>query len=239
MQQEMDFGVYATSSANHARRKNAPPQPDRDGLFDIDGVVTICGRRQCAVEPAGELFATVQFKETKIKATALAPGKWDPVAVLAACTKAHGNRVFEVDYDKVRPSNPNGIDELRVAAIIGADGIRPYLSRKSRYFEAAHGVWAPVARPIEAEQDFRSFRRVQAGKPTWSFQALLSGHAEQRTGDYRVRRALRALEDTGLVRIVLGPRGGMATAKVEWLPRAYLAAGSFAPADEAVMEMLA
>ncbi len=59
-----------------------------------------------------------------------------------------------------------------------------------------------------------------------------------KTGDYSVRRALRALEDAGLIRIELGKRGGMATAKCFWL-RAYLATARLAPADEAALEMLA
>ena len=92
----MDFSVYATSACNHARRKNSPPVPDRDGLFDIDGVAIICGRRQCAVEPISEFAATVQFKQTKVTLTAIAPGRWDPVAILSACTTAHDNRIYEV-----------------------------------------------------------------------------------------------------------------------------------------------
>jgi hypothetical protein len=65
MQQEMDFGVFATVACNHARRKNEPPQFDADGLFDIDGVTVICGRRQCHDEPIGELFCDVEFKERR------------------------------------------------------------------------------------------------------------------------------------------------------------------------------
>ncbi|MHC2844836.1 hypothetical protein [Bradyrhizobium diazoefficiens] len=237
-QQEMDFGVFATSAANHARRRNAPPVPDVDGLFDAEGVEVICGRRQCAVEFAGELFADVQFKETKIRATAIAPGRWDPVAVLSACTRAHGNRVYEVDYATSTPTNPGGVDELRIAAIIGADGVKPYLSKKSRYAAGELGVWAPLQRPTEIEY-IRSFRRQPAGKPTWAFRTLLWGHGGPRTSDYRVRRSLRALEDVGLVRIELGPRGGMATAKVEWLPRAYLAPERLASADEEALGALA
>jgi hypothetical protein len=234
----MDFGVYATAAANHARRKNAPPLPDRDGLFDADGAI-ICGRRQCHAEVASELFVDVQFKESKVRVTAIAPGRWDPVAVLTACTWTHGNRVYEVDYATASPTNPGSLDELRIAAIIAADGIRPYLSKKSRYFEAAYGVYAPGRRPTEAELDFHDFSRAPAGKPAWAFRTLLWGDGGPRTSDYNVRRALRALEDAGLVRIELGPRGGMATAKVEWLPRAYLAPERLAAEDEEALGELA
>ncbi|SDG60398.1 hypothetical protein SAMN05216338_1001878 [Bradyrhizobium sp. Rc2d] len=42
-QSEMDFSVFATAAANQARRRNAPPMPDADGLFDAKGVAVICG----------------------------------------------------------------------------------------------------------------------------------------------------------------------------------------------------
>lgn len=245
-QLEIDFGVYATAACNHARRLNAPPVPDADGLFDVDGVAIICGRRQCAVEPDGELFATVQFNETKIKVTAIAPGRWDPVAILSACTKAHGNRVYAVDYETAKPTNPNGLDELRIARVVGADGIRPYLSRKSRYAGLeGDSVRGPLIMPPRQHVLPDTLRQVLPGHMTWSFRCVMQkdygpdGHWLPRTSDYNVRRALRALEDAGLVHIELGPRGGMATAKVTWLPRAYLAPERLAPADEEAMGMLA
>jgi len=238
----MDFGVFATAAANHARRRNAPPQPDHDGLFDAECVAIICGRRQCHFEVAGELFGTVQFKEASVPLTAIAPGRWDPVAALSACTKAHGNRAYEVDYATAKLTNPGGLDEIRIARVVGADGVRPYLSKKRRYFEAAYGVWAPVERPLETEQGFRETFRVSAGKPTWAFRKLFEGFARDQhrfTGDYRVRRALRALEDAGLLSIHLGPRGGMATAKCTWTARAYLAPAQLAPAGEEALGALA
>ena len=69
--------------------------------------------------------------------------------------------------------------------------------------------------------------------------AIEDYHYRGKMSDYNARRAVRALEDAGLMRIKLGPRGGMATAKFEWLPRAYLAPERLAPDDEEAMEMLA
>lgn len=166
-QSEMDFGVFATPQSNCARRKNRPLPPDADGLLDADCASVICGRRQCWFEPEGELFAVVQFKETRIKLTAIAPGKWEPVAVLAACTRAHGGPVYEVDYATAKPTNSDGLDEIKIARVVGADGIRPYLSKKGRYFEGDIGVWAPPERPTE--MDFRDFSRAAIGRPTWAF----------------------------------------------------------------------
>ena len=59
------------------------------------------------------------------------------------------------------------------------------------------------------------------------------------TGEYAVRRALRALEDAGLLDIELGPRGGMAKAKCTWTPLAYLAPGRLAKADDDALGELA
>jgi hypothetical protein len=121
-----------------------------------------------------------------------------------------GNDLYEVDYEKSCPENPSGLDELRIAGIVGADGIRPYRSRHGGTRTCAFQWVLEISDPETAERAARA----------------------RLTSDYSVRRALRALEDAGLVRIELGPRGGMATAKVEWLPRTFLAAGSFAHADE-------
>ena len=134
-QDEMDFGVYATTACNHARRRNAPPVPDQDGLFDADGVFVICGRRQCYVEFSGEFAATVarDADGKRIPLTAIAPGRWDPVSILTACTVAHNNRLAKVDPHKARFTNPGGLDEFRIARIVGADGVVPYLSRGMAY----------------------------------------------------------------------------------------------------------
>lgn len=245
----MDFGVYATPACDHARRKERPPAPDADGMFDAAGVDVICGRRQCYAEQVSELFIDIQFKETKVRVTAIAPGRWDPVSILAACTKAHGNRVYEVDYTTAKPENRDGVDELRIAAVVGADGIRPYLSRKSRYSVGPGDAWqtppAPTghgarggaidAADLLVPDEF--FAPVGAGHPTWALRSVLSRW--RRSSDYSVCRALRALEDVGLVHIELGKRGGMATAKVTWTPRAFLAPERLAPADEEALEMLA
>jgi hypothetical protein len=198
-QQEFDFAVFATPACDHARRKNGPPVPDGAGLFDADDVTIICGRRQCQFEPASELFGDVRFKETKIGLTALAPGRWEPMAILSACTTARGGRTFVVDYDKVSPKDPDRLDEIRIARILGADGVRPYRSRSMHGFPGG----------------------IRAGDPTYAFENILL-REQKNTSDYDVRRALRALEDAGLMNIELGPRGGLRRAKFTWLPRAYL-----------------
>lgn len=81
---------------------------------------------------------------------------------------------------------------MKIANIAGADGLRPYLSKR-------------------------------AG-PTWAFKSvLLSASPAQVDQSYHSRRAVRALEDFGLLSIKLGPRGGFTTAALTWTPRAYIA----------------
>lgn len=246
-QSEMDFGIFATAAANHARRRNAPPQPDREGLFDAEGVTIIAGRRQCAVEMGSELFADIRFKETKIRATAIAPGRWDAVGILSACTRAHGNRIYEVDYATAQPTSPGGLDETRIARVVGADGLRPYLSKKGRYARGRRSGAlvhpGTAARYIDVEWESENWIRQPSGQPTWAFSKILLAptlaNAKDYVRDYAVRRALRALEDAGLLSIELGPRGGMATARCTWTARAFLAPERLAPADEEAMELLA
>lgn len=215
-QQEMDFGLFATPICNHVRRRHGPPRPNRAGLFDAAGV-TICGRRQCHFELAvNMLFGTVQHREKSVTLVARDTGLWDPVDVLTACTTAHGWTAAPVDA-KAAPRNAGGIDELRIAAVLAADGIRPYLSRRTWSDQA--GGW------------------LGAGEPTSALHAILYDQAN--TGDYNVRRGLRALEDVGLLEVQLGPRGGMAKATCAWTPLAYLPVQPFAPVDEVAMEALA
>ncbi|MBN9004901.1 MAG: hypothetical protein J0H40_05745 [Rhizobiales bacterium] len=113
---------YATPACDRVRAKNAPPDPDIHGFFDAAGVVEIAGRRQCAVTMHSDLLLTVSAKAS-IPLVAIQPGKWDPVTILTACTKAQGRRAFEVDETTAKP-----IDEIKIARIVGADGLSPYLS---------------------------------------------------------------------------------------------------------------
>ena len=124
---------YATPAANSVRAKNRPPEPDSDGFFDAAGVTEICGRRQCSVAFASEFAATVSHKAKTVPLHAIAPGKWDPVAILKACSAACGRESFGVDERTAKPSNPDGLDEIRIALVVGADGLRPYLSRIGKH----------------------------------------------------------------------------------------------------------
>ncbi len=115
---------FATPAANSVRAKNKPPEPDADGFFDAAGVREICGRRQCSVAFASEYAATVTHKTKLVSLTAIAPGKWDPVSILKACSAACDRQSFDVDEATAKPQCEL-LDELKIARIVGADGVRP------------------------------------------------------------------------------------------------------------------
>jgi hypothetical protein len=154
-----------------------------------------------------------------------APGLWAPVDVLAACRKASRCRFFEVDLRKAKVRNPGGLDEVRIARIIGADGIRPYLSRQSQYRVDACGT--KVQRPVDG--DIRALQgrgwtprpelslfKARAGDWTWVMFRVMSikDGVVPRTSNsnYDFNRCLCTLQDTGLLTTALGKRGELATA---------------------------
>lgn len=199
--------------------------PDRDGLFDAAGVAELCRRRRCSVSVQSDLVLTVTTKAA-IKLVAMAPGRWDPVAILTACTQAQGRQAFEVDVESALVMNLGGLDEVKIARIVGASGLRPYLSRKGAY--ARRGPIA-IGSPAEtkAHPDL-PWPRANAGAPTWALIEIFSIEIEAQCirqpaiDKHPVRIALRALADVGLLSIKPGPRGGMSRASFTWTERAYL-----------------
>jgi hypothetical protein len=72
----------------------------------------------------------------------------------------------------------------------------------------------------------------------WGFMNVIC--AEQKNASrYHVHKALRALEEVGLMRIELGPRVGMMTAMCFWQSRAYLALARVAAAEDEAWRELA
>jgi hypothetical protein len=96
-----------------------------------------------------EYAATVTHKtKQQVPLTAIAPGKWDPVSILNACSAACGRQSFDVDVATAKPTNSDGIDEVRIARIVGADGLRPYLSRQGQCRNKDY----VVANPLKSHQ---------------------------------------------------------------------------------------
>jgi hypothetical protein len=222
---------FATPSCNRVRAKNKPPEPDSDGFFDAAGATEICGRRQCTVAFASEFVATVTHKTKQVPLTAIAPGKWDPVSILKACSAACGRESFDADESTAKPTNPKGLDDIRIARVVAADGLRPYLSKRRKHRRRDDDGYVKIMRPRQTWMRGQ-FDRDQGdnipfaapGDPTWAFLQMMRAVGSDSCGhinSYEVRRAIPAVEDAGLVDIKLGPRG-MATATVTWTERAYL-----------------
>lgn len=121
----------------------------------------------------------------------------------------HVNRVFEIDESVAHPVNKDGVDEIKVARIIGADGLLTYMVRP------------PAGSPSTA------FRAVLATVNAGQKNATAT---DEVASNVAVGRALRALEDVGLVTITLGPRGNFYGAIVRWTDRAYLRSAAGAAA---------
>jgi hypothetical protein len=174
------------------------------------------------------------------------------VAILKACSKVHGNQTYDVDESTAKPTNPNGLDEIRIARIVAADGMRPYLTRPSKYFSAHapdEGGYHYTPNLNRRNNPDGEAPRHGPGHPTWDFfQIMSTGHGgdapESVTSNSDIRRAFRALEDAGLVRIFLGPRGGFTKACIRWRPRAYFPRPAPRPAaladdDDTALECMA
>lgn len=223
-----DFG---STNCNRVRASNAPPAPDADGFFDIGGITEIAQRRSCNIRAVSDLVAYVRKGPVEATLTAIAPGKWDPVAILRACSEACGRKHYAVDRGAARPTQMlNRLDECKIAEIVGADGLRPYLSRMSVYTRADAPEYPEgfLIQPsaVRTARFPGDHKRLEPGNATWNFRKVLWAEAEpvgrQRQGvSYEWRRAIRALEDVGLVTVKLGPRGGMSEAVITWTERAY------------------
>ncbi|MBN9007119.1 MAG: hypothetical protein J0H40_17095 [Rhizobiales bacterium] len=205
-------------------RKKSLPKPDCNGLFDSAGVIHIAGRRECTVTIQSDLMLVVTAKAS-IPIMATQPGKWDPVSILRSCTRAQRRKAYNVDQTTANITNPYCIDEILIARIIGANGVRPYLfppethmvvqRRRSRDATKFLSQWWDLRLPHEKKGKWTF------GKHTWTFMQLLRSPGLDAMKKYDVRRSLQALKDVGILHIELGSRG-FSNAKLKWTERAYL-----------------
>jgi hypothetical protein len=232
--------LFNNPNCDRARAKNPMPEPDKDGLFDFLGVSAIAKRRECTVKRLSDLAIdvvgpsrTVPETHRTVTLTAIAPGLWDPVSIIAACTRARGLQVFEVDRATAKPKNEGRLDEIKIARICAADGLRPYLSKASMYLQDAGGFMRPPNAGMQAlirdgwgVVDVPGMDHAGAGDPTWAFRMVLWSAASigypSRSNSYAWRKAVRTLQDVGLLDVTPGPRGGLVRAVCRWTPRAYL-----------------
>jgi hypothetical protein len=200
-------------------------RPNENGLFDIAQVAHLVTKRGCRIIDAGDYSCDIhrglyrpKIGEKRVTASIMAhdKGLWHPVNIFRACRQAAGQPHYEIDYGRARIKNPGGLNEVLIAQVVGADGVRPYLSRPSRYFTDQRITDTTDGDTIE------TFKGPVGG---WTFPmfSLFNPWVNQRGKSCDYRRAVRALDDAGLLKLTVGPRGGFGTATFEWLPAAYLA----------------
>jgi hypothetical protein len=213
--------------------------PDENDLLTVRQVAGIAERRACtaiykseiAIEIVGPDFRTVGDRRTTV-VTATDLARWPLINVLAACREAVGQPHYRIPVG-ARIRNPGGLDELKVARIIAADGIRPYLARPSQHMvtEQRDGVMRPIDPRLRAIAIAIAappgMNRAVAGEWTWLMLKLMAipnhQHIAAKT-TYQFRRCVGLLNDVGLLETQLGKKGGMGAATHTWTPAAYLPA---------------
>jgi hypothetical protein len=215
-----------------------PMTPNEHGLFTVDQVAVLASKRACSIHKAGDYSIeikhpgklTTEWKHAKIMATD--KGLWHPVQIFRGCREAAGKPSYEVNQATAKIKNPGGLNEVLIAEIIGADGVRPYLSRPSQYWVHENGGQYHTPPTGQMRQLIAAgyagvgengMGRADAGNWTWPMLAIMLHVPSDLAGkSYDYRRAVRTLEDAGLINLTLGARGGFGTAWFEWYPRAYL-----------------
>jgi hypothetical protein len=217
--------------------------PDENGLFTIAQVAVLASIRGCRThliddygcevriddygcEVGTPLQYTTPFTAQTIVATD--KGLWSPINIFRACREAAGRPHYEIDFAKVKIKNPDRLDEVRIAQVIGADGVRPYLKRPARYYVGED----TILRLENAVQGDWTYPMACIMGPPFS-RAILG-----RFPDYRL--AMRALDDAGLLKITAGSHDRFRRAQFEWLPLAYLPqpAQKLDPADAEALASL-
>jgi hypothetical protein len=206
---------------------------DADGFFDYACVKALVDHEYCAVRKldkfALEVTSIVGGAGKPAILVAIDHDRWEGCAILKACTEACGRKTYDVDVAKARPENFDGLDELKIARVLGAIGIRPYLVRPSKYGcdEDRGYIVRPFTRGWAASGytpmgDFENIRYAPPGDMTWP---LLSVMAYDPGGASRdAIRGWRALELLGMLTFIPADvvKGWGIPRKIIWHPLAYL-----------------
>jgi hypothetical protein len=215
----------------HVVRPATDMVPDQNNLLTVHQVAGLACRRACraiykndfALYILGPKMQTDRKRTQGVVVTATDFGRWSLIGVLAACCEAVGQPTYRIRAG-ARIRNPGGLDELKIARIIAADGVRPYLARPSR---KRNGVVRPVdprlrAQAVGVPEDMD---RATAGERTWLMLKLMAiPHHSQIAAKttYNFRRCIGLLNEVGLLETQPGEKGGIGTATHTWMPSAYL-----------------
>jgi hypothetical protein len=239
-------------------------RPNENGLFDIAQVAHLVAKRGCTIHNADDYGCEIRFPGRFVGNLATASimatdkGLWHPINIFRACRDAAGQPHYEIDYAKAKIKNPGNLNEVLIAQIVGADGVRPYLSRRGQYEVGTNERegflrWNNPRWRNGPDLFIYDFPKAEVGSWTWPMFCIvgIAGKVASNVAgagkfyDYgragkspAYRRAVRALDDAGLLKLTVGPRGGFGTATFEWLPAAYLAPIQAPKLDHADAEYL-
>jgi hypothetical protein len=200
---------------------HAVPQSDEDWLYDLAGVTELARRRYCKIEVVSDFQLRVK-RQKIVTLDAIAPGKWEPVAIIKACTLAAARVAYDVDAALATPIREE-LDEFKIARVAAAAGLKPYLTRKGRH----HRDGFHITRALNGQglrlvaQGYQvvepGLPLAQPGQQSWNFMSLLTNYSDR--DNNTVRAALQALLDVGL--ITQDPTWtGLCTKSVLWTERA-------------------
>jgi hypothetical protein len=215
-------------------------EPNANGLFTVDQVAVLASKRGCSIHKAGDYGIEIKYpgklkgQWTHAKIIATDRGLWSPVNIFRACREAAGQPHYEVNQATANIKNPGNLNEVLIAEIIGADGVRPYLSRPSRYHinETVDHIRRPqdgavkamLGNGYELDDEF-GLSKAGCGDWTWPLLCIFCTPLPWHTGtagkSYDYRRAVRTLDDAGLLKLP-NRRHILWTDTFEWLPLAYL-----------------
>lgn len=109
------------------------PEPDALGRFDEAGVKWLAERRGCELIGVEKLSALIRIADDPEAQPEYAiwgdEGRWYPIEVYRACTRARGEKVHPFETPKGVMLPATGIDHERVAELIAADGVRVWYGR--------------------------------------------------------------------------------------------------------------
>lgn len=236
-------------------------QPHYNGLFTIERVATLAAKRGLLVYGDGDLFepptdkiCIIQHGQAgkPVHVVAQQDGMWSPVDVFSKCREALGKPSYVIGHARITnpPRDGYRLNEVVIASVLGADGINPYLTRKTEHFvchlEDVERFWlGPIVSLLQEyiRTNFPKFHgccKVTAYAGDWTLPMLYVMCQVRNAGrSLEYRRALYALSESGLIDLTMGGKGGIGTATYEWADLAKIHDQKMAEEDAAALNAFA
>jgi hypothetical protein len=191
--------------------------PDENGLFSLPQVTMLADERRLLTSSTDSNTVCEVQKSAAgqpVQVVATQPGLWGPVEIFRACREALGEKSYEVGHGKI--TNPRGLNEVRIASVIGADGINPYLTQKTWHYvchlDGVERFWTgpkPTLFQAHIRAKFPEYFgqvkvRAQAGDWTQPMLFVMCDAISNFRRNSKYRRALYALREAGLMHYPIG-----------------------------------